>query len=225
MPFSCIVVLEVISFINFFILDNLMRLQPYSSIIKILTNQQEIRIIEDLLSDDVRRRNAALQLIYKNAYSMVESFVMKNKGSKSDAKDVFQDGIMIFYRNIYNKNFKFGSSLATYMFSICKNLWLMKLRRNILKITDDIDSDQLVQEQIEIEQSNIQSVKEMLLELKEECRDMLVGFYYENRPMKDLALRFSLASEQAAKNKKMRCLKYLSSLILKKGLSYQNFRT
>jgi RNA polymerase sigma factor (sigma-70 family) len=52
---------------------------------------------------------------------------MKNGGSVDDAKEIFQEGIMILLKNVDDNNFTLICKLKTYLFSICNNLWKSEL--------------------------------------------------------------------------------------------------
>lgn len=188
-----------------------------------LAKAQEVDIVKNILSSDLGLRNAALETIYDKCYPRIESFIIKNSGSQFDAKDIFQEATMILYKNIKRGKFNGNSSVLTYLYSICRNLWLLQLRKGVMKISKSIDTSDLSIEDIKEEQVNIQVLKNVMLDLKEDCQSILMGFYYENKSMKELAQIFKLGSEQVAKNKKSRCLKYLTNIISKKGLSYENF--
>lgn len=70
---------------------------------------------------------------------------------------------------------------------------------------------------------NVEAVNQLMLELKGDCKQMLLGYYYERKSMRELAFGFGLASEQAAKNKKSRCLKHLNQIVSKQKLTPEDF--
>lgn len=188
-----------------------------------MTKEEDIKAVEGIMSQHAGTRNTALQVIYNRCYPMIETFVMKNGGSVSDTKDVFQQGTMILYQNIKRSKFRGDSSLSTYLYSVCRNLWFKELKQNALKIHGKEKELELNFEEVSEAQINIQAVKKIILELKEGCQDILVSFYYEMKSMKEIAEDLNLGSEQSARNKKSRCLKYLTQKISDRGLTYDNF--
>jgi len=52
----------------------------------------------------------------------------------------------------------------------------------------------------------------LMNELKDDCREVLTEYYYNNRTMEELKSVLNVNSIQAAKNKKWRCLTYLKRL-------------
>jgi len=211
-----------------------------------LSTREENDIISGLMSENPSSRTAALKLIYKDYFPRIEAFVMKSNGNRFDAKDVFQDGIMALYQNIKLNKFRGDSGLFTYLYAICRNVWFQKLQQPMMKITDSlegsdviaddeqkgpIDSDEQKKgihneslfENVVYEEIDNRAVASVMAELKDDCKRMLIGFYYESKSMEELSRIFELGSVQAAKNKKMRCLSYLMKRISEKGLRYENF--
>ena len=50
-------------------------------------------------------------------------------GTRDDAKDIFQDALIIFHRKVRSEEFVLTCAVSTYLFSICRNLWREELRR------------------------------------------------------------------------------------------------
>ena len=58
---------------------------------KIELNEQDL--LEGLAKND---RNA-IETIYKEYFKMVQSLVLNNNGNGDDAKDIFQEGMVVLY--------------------------------------------------------------------------------------------------------------------------------
>jgi RNA polymerase sigma factor (sigma-70 family) len=69
----------------------------------------------------------ALKYLAKDFLPMIRYFISKNNGNEEDAKDIFQDALFIIIEKIHNNDFVLQGTLSTYLFAICKNLWLMAL--------------------------------------------------------------------------------------------------
>src|SRR3989337_1917603 len=92
-------------------------------------SEQETSLIKHLLSKQVAEKERGWEYIYKICHPMILDFIIKSHGTEEDAVDVFQDGLVIFHHNLTNGIFREESSIQTYIFSICKNLWLRELRK------------------------------------------------------------------------------------------------
>lgn len=171
-----------------------------------------------LLSRSTPEKEKAWEMVYQMYYPMIRDFVEVNSGGDTDATDIFQDGLMVLYRNLSNGTFRAEASIKTYLFSICRNLWLKELDKRqkervlmeeVIAITDQ-DINYLIHSEL---------VTLLMNELKPGCRDILTEYYFNKRPMSELMNMFNVSSTQAAKNKKMRCLSYLIKLVNERGVS------
>ena len=176
-------------------------------------------VLKAILKGDEKKRKEAISYLYDKCFPSFSRLVLK-KGSNQQAEDLFQDGMAVMYNNIINDVFRGDSRVSTYLISICKNLWLMELRT--LKNTIDVEELAVSIEQQDLE-VDVASLKVLQKLLNTDCQEILRAFYYENQSMKEIQHQFNLGSEQAAKNKKMRCLKKLMTFIKDKGLTYDNF--
>jgi RNA polymerase sigma factor (sigma-70 family) len=180
-------------------------------------------LIDSIVGENAKKRFSAFEVLYKQNFNSIQSFVIKNHGTKDEAKDIFQDAMIIVYRNLVNKSFKEDSKLSTYLFSICKNLWFQRIRK--LKIVEfqSVDVAENLSENFEITKVDSSLLNELLDKLKSDCKQLLIAFYYERKPMRDLMEIFKLGSEQAAKTKKLRCLNGLIDLVREKRMTQQSF--
>jgi RNA polymerase sigma factor (sigma-70 family) len=58
---------------------------------------------------------------------MIRLMVSQKGGSLDDAKDIFQDGLMIMLEKIDNKDFVLTCKFKTFLYCVCENLWKMVL--------------------------------------------------------------------------------------------------
>ncbi len=66
----------------------------------------------------------ALNKLYTGYFPMVLQFILNNNGDEDDAKDVYQEGIIVLYNKIKGGNFELSSKLKTYIYSVCRRIWL-----------------------------------------------------------------------------------------------------
>ena len=69
----------------------------------------------------------AVKYLVRDFLPVIRYYISKNNGNEEDAKDIFQDALFIIIEKIYNNDLVLQGSLSTYLFAICKNLWLMAL--------------------------------------------------------------------------------------------------
>ena len=183
-----------------------------------MTKHKDSELLQWIQSGDLAQRDQAFIILYRQYYPMVLKLVLQNKGGEEDAKDIFQDGLIVLYNQIQQGAFKERSTLKTYLYSICRNLWLKKLTRGqkTVEIIDNLEYEAINENALKnlIGTEREQCVEKLLLQLGEECNKILRYFYYDKLSMKKIKINLKLASEQVAKNKKMKCLKRLRKQVL-----------
>ena len=104
----------------------------------------DLEIIQGLKSGE----SYAVKYLAKDYLPVIRYYISKNNGNEEDAKDIFQDALYIVIEKIHNNDFVLQGTLSTYLFAICKNLWLMTLDRQkaaknyeLRRLADHIDND------------------------------------------------------------------------------------
>ena len=165
------------------------------------------------------RSDYIINFIYKEYYPLIRFLVSENGGTAEDAEDTFQDGIVIIYNKISLNIFTLTSSFKTYMYSVCRNLWLQKLnkRKAIFdKLTDveeyiDLPKDMLQEAGLEqVEMYRIIQIH--FLSLQEDCQKVL-RLFIRNIPLRDIAITMGFKTEKYAKTRKYLCKEELKKRI------------
>ena len=77
-----------------------------------------------------RRDDEVLKYIYSAYYDMVRDYVLKNNGNNSYVSDVFQESIIILYKQIKSNELNLKGELKGYFFGISKMVWGLILKQN-----------------------------------------------------------------------------------------------
>ncbi len=175
-------------------------------------------LIELIKSNKPSENDKAFKQLYRVYFSVIQKIILNNSGDDQDAEDIFQDGLIVLYHQIKKGNLDLNCSLKTYLYSVCRNLWLKKLRKKsrIVELSDTLKS------YIPIEDSHLKTLEESeqkkivrlhLDQLSSGCKDILLYFYFEKIKMSEIAHLMNLANQQVAKNKKAGCMKKLKALM------------
>ena|SRR5690606_5694666 len=169
-------------------------------------------LIAGIRQDDDR----ALRYLYKVHYPMVLHFIMSNSGTPDEAKDIFQEGILVFYEKIKDGTLALTCQIKTYLYSVCRRLWLKKLAEKN-RFSGVIDSENFISlddETVMPEETELKfSVMEQAMnQLGEPCRTLLEDFYIQARSMQDITEKFGYTNADNAKNQKYKCLMRLKKL-------------
>jgi RNA polymerase sigma factor (sigma-70 family) len=175
------------------------------------TNEQQL--LQGLAKNDTK----AIETIYKNNFNTVQSFVINNNGSYDDARDVFQEAMIVLYENAKLESFALTCQIKTYMYSVCRRLWLKKLQQSSRFITQVEGLEETVAVEEDIESHEKRNADFMIMEralgsLGEPCKSILEAYYLQKKDMAEIAENFGYTNADNAKNQKYKCLVRLKKL-------------
>jgi RNA polymerase sigma factor (sigma-70 family) len=169
------------------------------------------------LRDESVKRELALKQLYTEVFPTIKSYIQKNNGSEEDAADIFQDAMIVFYEKVRLSEFQLSSSIRTYLYSVCKHLWLNKLRaqKNIISLSNENNFSTVEPLMSAVMNSRERNdyLMNLLNALGNDCKKILILYYYDRLKMKKIAELMNFANDQVAKNKKSSCMKKLKSII------------
>ena len=182
------------------------------------TKNEEMPLVTGLREGD----KATLNKVYKSYYPVIESLILKNDGSQIEAKDIFQEAVILLYNKLQEKDFKLTCSIKTFLYAISKRLWLKRWHENKTKVFDTEfesepgDLNDLVKD-YEEEERNFSKMEEALSKLGEPCATLLKDFYIDDMSMVEIAEKFGYTNSDNAKNQKYKCLQRLKKLFFEAG--------
>jgi RNA polymerase sigma factor (sigma-70 family) len=175
--------------------------------------------LESLMVEEIRAGGSKTQVyinkLYADHFPQVRRFVRRNRGTENDAKDIFQEGMMILYKQIVRQKFRGESKIGTYLFSICRYIWYHQLeekgKKNQLSAKMDLETrENMVFPFQKIQQQNQWDwIEKVLAQLAEDCRKILLNSLYYQYSMEEVATQMQYENAQIARNKKYKCLKRL----------------
>jgi len=160
----------------------------------------------------------ALNKLYTGHFPMILQFILNNNGDEDDAKDVYQEAIIVLYNKIRSGDFELSSKLKTYIYSVCRRIWLKKLAKQSKKATTSLSEfDDVIAVEVDVEEheeKNLQFEKmgSALLNLGEPCKTIIQDFYINNLSMQDICEKFGYTNTDNAKTQKYKCLQRLKKL-------------
>ena len=169
-----------------------------------------------LLVGLARNDKKAVETIYKDNYNMVQSLIVNNNGSADDAKDIFQEAMIVLYEKARSGSFELNCQIKTYVYSVCRRLWLKRLQQaNRFMEMGDIDSVVPVEDDIEDHtkrNEEFEMMNKAISSLGEPCKGLLEAYYLQKRTMQEIAYDFGYTNAENAKNQKYKCLMRLKKI-------------
>ena len=138
--------------------------------------------------------------------------------SMEEAKDVFQQSIVIFYENIiYGKVTEITTQVKTYLFSIGKNkiYELERLKSKALAQVEDqvyVQSDIYYNDVEEGYEDKLDKVNTCIMKLGEPCKSILEQYYYYKKSMQEISEVMGYKNMETVKNLKYKCLQRLKQI-------------
>jgi len=159
--------------------------------------------------------------LYKKAFPAVAKYVSKMGGSFDEAKDVFQDSLVIYYEKLVNGSIALHSIEQAYLLGIAKHLWAKKFRENMQHVPFDFNQDDFMDDQ------DLQPSPARLLHYLEtagqKCMELLKAFYYDNLQVNKIAELFGYSGVRSATVQKYKCMEKVRETIKQKSLAYEDF--
>ncbi|MFT4203599.1 MAG: sigma-70 family RNA polymerase sigma factor [Chitinophagaceae bacterium] len=174
---------------------------------------------EELISGLLHNDRICVEKIYKDNFSLIRSYVINNNGDNEEAKDVFQEALILLFEKAKNTDFQLSSRLGTYLYAVSRNIWLKRLSRNRRKEVSTADfleeNDGLADEGNEIaaeKNRQFAIMEEAMDRLGEPCKTLLESFYVQKMDMKAITEMFGYTNADNAKTQKYKCLMRLKKM-------------
>ena len=168
-----------------------------------------------LLQGLARNDKKAIETIYKENYNMIQALVINNNGNTDDAKDVFQEAMIVLFEKVQTGTFELNCQIKTFVYSVCRRIWLKKLmQQNRFTITDGYETVVVDEEVEDHEKRNAEfnMMEKAMNGLGEPCKSLLEAFYIDKKSMQEIATGFGYTNAENAKNQKYKCLMRLKKL-------------
>jgi len=172
---------------------------------------------KEILEGIRTKNNKVLHLVYVENYPVIKSYIQRNNGNSHDAEDILQESLILIYKKVRNNGISLESSFSTYLFSVCRFLWLRELEKRKYEYSNELKQDipgdienGLIDDPDKFEKHSL--IQKYLLKLNPECR-MLLMMFYDNAPMKDISENLGYRSNARTRKKKFNCKKKLIELI------------
>jgi RNA polymerase sigma factor (sigma-70 family) len=162
-----------------------------------------------------------LNWLYENYLPQVKNHVLRNSGSDDDVSDVFQDSIIVLYKQITDGELNLTTDLKGYFFGISRNIWnaqLRKKQRNTeldIDVADEDDADEMGDPLLE-------RVVSRAYQKLQPDQQLILSLFAEGQSYEEIAARMGLKSEVYARRKKYLCKEALLDIV-KEDPEYQEY--
>lgn len=169
------------------------------------------------------RQEAAFEQLYTACFPRAARLVKALGGDYDDARDVFQDALIILYEKAVEGKLDIHGAPSAYLLGIVKHLWVRQRGRNahLLHFSE-------LERAIEIPGDFYEEAEKPRLRLfrflaaaGRRCMDILQAFYYQRLPMEEITAEFGFSSVRSATVQKHKCLEKVRKQVKEKSLHYE----
>jgi len=176
-------------------------------------SDQEQLLLQGLAANDRK----SVETIYRENYSTIQSFIIKNNGYPDDARDIFQEAMIVLYEKVSTGTFELTCQIKTYLYSVCRRLWLKRLQQmqRYNPSLESVDEIIAVEEELDLHEkrsADLIVMENALNKIGDPCKSLLEAYYLHKKSMPELAEFFGYTNADNAKTQKYKCLVRLKKI-------------
>ena len=174
---------------------------------------------------DPQQREENFEYLYEEVFPVVADIVSKQGGSFQDAKDIFQDALIIFYEKSIEGELNVKLSNEAYIVGIAKHLWIKKFKVKNRLLSFDALEKQITLPGDYFEPGTIKTNRLLrLLEVAgKKCIELLRSIYYDKLSMNEVSQVHGFSNPHSASVQKYKCIEKIKVMVEQKSLNYEDF--
>ncbi len=177
------------------------------------STEQEQLLLKGLAAND----RLAVEQLYRDHYTVIQAFILNNTGTVDDARDVFQEALVVLYEKSKDPAFSLHCQIRTFLYSVCRRLWLKRLQQmnRYASQVESLEETVPVEEDLEEhdkKNADFQLMEQAMSKIGEPCKSLLDAYYLQKKSMQDIAAEFGYTNADNAKTQKYKCLVRLKKL-------------
>ncbi|MEX0986219.1 MAG: sigma-70 family RNA polymerase sigma factor [Bacteroidales bacterium] len=165
-------------------------------------------IIEGIASHD----NSTLTHVYEEMYPYVEAYVVHHGGTEDHARDIFQEAMIIVYKKITEGNFTLKCKFNTYLYAVCKRLWIQDRKKHYLRINLLKEMPSVFDSETDYSKMTVDETRELFDKhfnnLSPDCQQIL-KMYFNGLSLEEIRVAMGINTAHHTSDKKYRCRKTL----------------
>ena len=172
----------------------------------------------DLIKGIRNHDSSILEHVYNTHYPIIEGYITHNQGSREQARDIFQDAMIVVYKRIKSNDLELTCKFGTYLYAICKNIWMQERKKYLLR------TQKLRQQPLEVNdpgpaddpllQNHLTDLFNKHFDaLSKDCQKIL-SMYFNNFSVEDIRAAMNYKDLHHTADRKYRCKKSLINRIV-----------
>lgn len=176
--------------------------------------EEERELLQGLAAHDTE----AIERIYRDNFELIQVYIIKNSGFADDARDIFQEAMVVLYEKSRSDAFQLNCQIRTFLYAVCRRLWLKRIQKEKRNYASALDINQAsvpVEDELEKHEERnreLDLLEDALNKIGEPCKSLLEAFYIQKKTMPEIADAFGYTNADNAKTQKYKCLVRLKKL-------------
>ena len=175
--------------------------------------------------------DGVIKYLYRSHFLKANIYIKQNSGNQEDAEDIFQDVVVSFIQLVQKEKFRGDSSISTFIYVLTRNTWLNELKKRKRsklreeKYENEKEKSEAGATEYIVNREIKNQVVELIGSLGENCKKILMAFYYDNLSIQEILLNLHYENEQVVRNKKYKCLQKLQEILALKPHIAKNLKS
>jgi RNA polymerase sigma factor (sigma-70 family) len=173
----------------------------------------DYKIIRGILEGN----SLVIQSTYNECFPMVERMVINTGGDHEQAKDIFQDGWIIIYRKLSAGELHLSCKFSTYIYAVCKKLWIQEKRKRIIRMKPIPGEVEFVEESDPFHSDDDDRIRNLLhkhfTQLSKDCQKILM-LHFNEKTIEEIQSIMNYQNAHYTMDRKYRCKKSLTQRII-----------
>ncbi len=159
-----------------------------------------------------------LQYVYDTYYPIIEGYILHNQGSREQARDIFQEAMIVVYNKVKLGQLELTCKFGTYLYAICKKMWIQERKKYLLRNEKLRRQAMMVQDPGPADDPLLQNHLNHLFnkhfgDLSDDCQKIL-SMYFNNFSVEDIRTAMNYKNIHHTADRKYRCKKSLVKRIV-----------
>ena len=169
------------------------------------------------------RKDSILEYLYRDYYPQVLRIIVKNGGDKQDARDLFQEALIVIFNRLKKNELIIESSFHSYFISLCKFIWFQQVNQKgnfeiayqeekvrQPSVVEERDGNKAFEEYLNNQMEKI--YQRHFRKLPGDCKRVL-RMFFKRRSYTEISQKMRYAGEDYARRKKYLCMQRLLAMI------------
>jgi RNA polymerase sigma factor (sigma-70 family) len=174
------------------------------------------------------RKDSTLEYLYKEYYPQVQRVVNKHGGDEQDARDLFQEALIIIFNKLNDNSLVIKTSFHNYFIVLCRFIWFRQNNINPNQEGDGEMEDESTAVSTSPGQLNDIPTETVYRELQTnqyekiyqrhyrklggDCK-VVLKMFFKKRSFREIADRMNYTNEEYARRKKYLCMQQLMKMV------------